>query len=181
MKRGTSYGEQVETFLEDQFKKWTSTQDTGFEPRTSLRGAFTVPKDQIVAFINKARLEKDMNIKKLPNACNFVGWKKLYQQMMNLKTSELLDAMFKNYSIWRAEGVPREMTREKIREFLQPPGSMGNQNQDNVTEEDLTNIIKVHLVEVLLKFYSAIVFPRGSFQKRRVDFLYLEMTFNLNL
>ena len=95
-----------------------------------------------------------MNIKKLPNACNFVGWKKLYQQMMNLKTSELLDAMFKNYSIWRAEGVPREMTREKIREFLQPPGSMGNQNQDNVTEEDLSNIIKVHLVIVTLSYFS---------------------------
>jgi len=41
--------------------------------------------------------------------------------------------------------MDREMTREMVREFLQPPGSLGHQNESNVTEDDLTNMIQIGL------------------------------------
>ena len=86
-----------------------------------------------------------MKVSDLGKTCNFQGWKKLYHRMFQLRTSELLATVFDNYSIWRGEGVPKEMTREKVREFLQPPGSLGHQNESNVTEDSLTNMIQVQI------------------------------------
>ena len=97
-----------------------------------------------MAFLTKARIDRDLKIRELPRVFNFQGWKKLYKdRLMKLKTSELLVAVFDNYSIWKGEKVPREMTRERVREFLQPPGSLGHQNEPNVAEDDLTNMIQV--------------------------------------
>ena len=59
--------------------------------------------------------------------------------------------VFDNYSIWRGEGMDREMTREMVREFLQPPGSLGHQNESNVSEDDLTNMIQVQCAFTLSK------------------------------
>ena len=148
-RRGTSYANQVETFLVQQFEKWIS-DSTPRSPGISINRALTVPKEKIVAFVSRARIDRDVNIRDLGNACNFLGWKKLYHRMIRLKSSEFLVTVFENYSIWRGEGVPREMTREKVREFLQPTGSLGHQNESNVAEDDLTNIIQVQCAFTLV-------------------------------
>ena len=133
-RRDTSYANQVESFLIQQFEKWTS------EP---AHFSNTVPKAKLVAFLTKARIDRDVKSSDLPRVFNLPGWRKQYNRMMKLKTSDLLVTVFDNYSIWRGEGVDREMTREMVREFLQPPGSLGHQNESNVAEDDLTNIIQV--------------------------------------
>ena len=141
----TSYANQVEAFLEQQFEKWTSGQDSPLDPKFSRASRVpTVPKEKIVAFLTKARIDRDLNHGDLGKTCNFQGWRKLYHRLFKLKTSELLVAVFDNYSIWKGEKMPREMTRERVREFLQPPGSLGHQNESNVAEESLTNMIQVH-------------------------------------
>ena len=137
----TSYANQVEAFLEKQFEKWTSVEDSSLEPMISR--VSRVPTEKIVAFLTKARIDRDLNIEDLGKTCNFQGWRKLYHRLLKLKTSELLVAVFDNYSIWKGEKMPREMTRERVREFLQPPGSLGHQNESNVSEENLTNMIQV--------------------------------------
>ena len=152
VRKETSYANQVEAFLQQQFEKWTSGQDSTLDPIMSRQSrARTVPKEKLVAFITKARIDRDVSIKDLQRVCNFQGWKKLYHRMMKLKTSELLVTVFDNYSIWRGEGVPREMSREMVREFLQPARSLGNQNESNIAEDDLTNIIQVQCAFTLSK------------------------------
>ena len=147
-KRETSYASQVETFLEQQFEKWTACTGQGQEATLkslfSINKATTVPKDKIATYIRRARIvDRDMNISKMSKAVNFQGWKKVYHRMIKLKTSELLVTVFDNYSIWRGEGLPREMAREQVKEFLQPPGSLGHQNETDVSEDALTNMIQV--------------------------------------
>ena len=160
-RRGTSYANQVETFLVQQFDMWTSasTQGSPGFPRIpripGINRALTVPKEKIVAFVSRARIDRDVNIRDLGNACNFQGWKKLYNRMIRLKSSEFLVTVFENYSIWRGEGVPREMTREGVREFLQPPGSLGHQNESNVAEDDLTNMIQVQCAFTLVANFKS--------------------------
>ena len=149
-RRETSYANQVEVFLEQQFETWTAGQECP-QTRISTCRALTVPKEKIVAFIKKVRIDRDMNIRELSMKCNFHGWRKLYHKMLKLKTSELLATVFNNYSIWKGESEPREMTREMLREFLQPPGFLGLQNETNVSEEYLTKIIQVFSYKVSFK------------------------------
>ena len=151
-RRGTSYANQVESFLVQQFEKWTSGSDSNHDPIMSRQSRLpTVPKAKLVAFLTKARIDRAVNISDLPKVFNLPGWRKQYNRMMQLKTSDLLVTVFDNYSIWKGEGEPREMTREMVREFLQPPGSLGHQNESNVTEDDLTNMIQVQCAFTLSK------------------------------
>ena len=147
-RRGTSYANQVESFLIQQFEKWTSEPGSTLDPR---QGTNTVQKAKLVAFLTKARIDRDVKSSDLPRVFNLPGWRKQYNRMMALKTSDLLVTVFENYSIWKGEGLPREMTREMVREFLQPPGSLGHQNESNVAEDDLTNIIQVQCAFTLSK------------------------------